>query len=97
MAWNSQPANRGSPASGAGEPCQPSTSASNSAPSRILAWAGTVAPRTRQAKNVSGEVSPLDGRFSSSQSRNWPRPPKPTVPVPIPPSGSEILARSRPA
>ena len=51
---------------------------------------------TRQAKKESAEVSPLDGWFSSSQSRNCPRPPNPTVPVPIPPSGSEIRFSSAP-
>ena len=54
------------------------------------------AEATRQAKKESAEVSPLDGWFSSSQSRNCPRPPNPTVPVPIPPSGSEIRFRSGP-
>ena len=95
-AWNWHCPNRGSPASGAGDPCQPSTSSSNRAPSQIRAWAGMPAPATRQAKNVSAEVRPLSGWFSSSQSRNCPRPPNPTVPVPIPPSGSEIRLRSRP-
>jgi hypothetical protein len=60
------------------------------------AWAGVRAPATWQARNVSSDVNPLEGWFSSSQSRNCPLPPRPTVPVPVPPTGREMHARSFP-
>ena len=40
------------------------------------------------ATKLKGKIRPLAGRLKISQSRNSPRPPSETVPVPIPPSGN---------
>ena len=51
---------------------------------------------TRSAKNANGIRNPFAGRFITSQSRSCPHPPRLTHPVPIPPSGNAISARSSP-
>ncbi len=93
---NTQYSNLGKPPRGTGDPSAPSTSSGNISPSRMSAFGPTPGPLTRQARNVPPAVDPLAGWFSSSQSRNWPRPPKPTEPVPIPPNGSDMARRWRP-
>jgi hypothetical protein len=44
--------------------------------------------RTSMVQNVNGSRLPLPGQFWNSQSRNSPRAPIDTLPVPIPPSGN---------
>ena len=49
------------------------------------------------AKKVKGSQVPLSGRLEISQSRNSPRAPIETLPVPMPPSGKAATEASGPS
>ena len=58
---------------------------------RVTAW--PPAGLAHRAKKLLLGPKPLAGRFTTSQSRRLPRPPKLTVPVPMPPRGRAMRAR----
>ena len=93
---NTQCSNLFSPPTGTGEPSAPSTSLCEHLAFEDERLRRYVSSATRQARNVPAAIAPLAGWFSSSQSRNWPRPPNPTEPVPIPPKGNDRLGAARP-